>query len=864
MATPKTTRDILDGNLTRAVPAGVFNRRVLILGTALDGPMYDPVRVTSPDDASSKFGAFGTGTLVRGIKECFDAQNGFPKTPDVWGMRIGGVKAARAKGSLQDSSSNELLVLEALNEGSKYNDVTVKFDSGKINIYNPNTGLNSSYSYDFTDWNSVSAQIHTMDELAAAINSDPNLNGIISASVPDYTASSELSLVASEVVSASAGETVIDLSTIDVADAAYTTLLLNGLTNDGATVADNPIREIESAWSINTSAVTEIPKGEKSIKVEGGLAQGSTSIFPLCNMSSTGGYETDAASSEAYWKVRGAQCVFLDSSDNVIGDEITELEDSGTTFTIQVEVDANHAGPSGATAGLGVTKWDNSGDISTSGTNYVKLDFVNMNSGETSQILWNGDGSSGNTTSTYTAGKLKFVVNTSDIFGTTAQVGPIKAYASFDTGIVTLNKKSLLSSTSLSTDYFVRGNEVVFGVHQPHTLAFRYGRVQFYDVGTSLVINNAQTGRFTLSGPYQPGIAGAALSNAAAMIGLTFKYYKGNPGTTTVTMTGGLNGVDLSNADLYDDLDSAYENINQDFFDIFTVMSATFDATKTGYHSTTGVPSVMNAGFADQMSKFLNSFNGELIGVMGFESLDGTGVGGRILKTDISERVKYITAPAAISDPLRPANLLSDFHQPWMYGVDMEAIFNYRGNRYGANASAAVCGMLAGIPTEEAIYRFNVPGVQGMVWRYDDIDQASGSQQVDVLSDNRIAVGVVDGNTVKLSDGRSLAKAGSDFENIMTVLILQEVLEICRATAKDFIGKVSSAQLLQAFQSQLNRNIGEQMVPRVLRGFKAPVEMTAGERVVGKLTIPLTLSPQFELRDVHYVVQLTAEEITAA
>jgi len=53
------------------------------------------------------------------------------------------------------------------------------------------------------------------------------------------------------------------------------------------------------------------------------------------------------------------------------------------------------------------------------------------------------------------------------------------------------------------------------------------------------------------------------------------------------------------------------------------------------------------------------------------------------------------------------------------------------------------------------------------------------------------------------------------------------------------------------------------MVPRALRGFKAPINMTAGERVVGKLTIPLTLSPQFELRDVHYVVQLTADEIVA-
>ena len=95
----------------------------------------------------------------------------------------------------------------------------------------------------------------------------------------------------------------------------------------------------------------------------------------------------------------------------------------------------------------------------------------------------------------------------------------------------------------------------------------------------------------------------------------------------------------------------------------------------------------------------------------------------------------------------------------------------------------------------------------------------------------------------------------------MTVLILQEALDICRVVAKDFIGKVSSEALLQAFQSSLDKQMGDTLVPRVLRGFSAPIKMTPGERVLGKITIPLTLSPQFEIRDVHYNVQLTAEDV---
>ena len=195
-----------------------------------------------------------------------------------------------------------------------------------------------------------------------------------------------------------------------------------------------------------------------------------------------------------------------------------------------------------------------------------------------------------------------------------------------------------------------------------------------------------------------------------------------------------------------------------------------------------------------------------------------------------------------------------------MYAVDIEGIFSANGVRYTAISTSAVSGLIASMPTEEAIFRFTVPGVQGMRYRYTEKDVASGSRQIDVLSDARIATGMIDGG-VKITESRTLASAGSDFENLMTVLILQEVLQICRSVAKDYIGKVSSAPLLQAFQSSLDKQIGDALVPRVLRGFRAPISMTPGERVLGTITIPLTISPQFEIRDVHYNVQLTAEDI---
>ena len=136
MATPKVTRTLFDQNLDRSVPQGPQNRSVVLLGTGTDGPMYEPTKVTSPAEAEEIFGSFGNGTLTRGLKECFDAQAGGTAAPNVWGMRIGGVKADRALLTMYGcndganlteatcTGSNtweKVLTVEALNEGSIYN-----------------------------------------------------------------------------------------------------------------------------------------------------------------------------------------------------------------------------------------------------------------------------------------------------------------------------------------------------------------------------------------------------------------------------------------------------------------------------------------------------------------------------------------------------------------------------------------------------------------------------------------------------------------------------------------------------------------------------------------------------------------------
>ena len=211
MATPKVTRTLFDQNLDRSVPQGPQNRSVVVLGTGTDGPMYIPTAVASPSEASDLFGTFGSGTLTRGIKECFDAQAGSVAAPNVYGMRIGGAKADRAELPLYGCSDNTyadqtsceaaskdwdlVIKIESLYEGSVYNGVylqsQVDLDGTFIYVWNPKTQLFSKFKVEGA---AGDADILSLPELVSSMNADPNVNSIFFADEIDYADEIELEL----------------------------------------------------------------------------------------------------------------------------------------------------------------------------------------------------------------------------------------------------------------------------------------------------------------------------------------------------------------------------------------------------------------------------------------------------------------------------------------------------------------------------------------------------------------------------------------------------------------------------------------------------------------------------------------------
>ena len=70
---PGVTSTILDGGLGVTPPPVDLNDSILIVGTAEDGPLYEPIPLGKKEDAEVIYGRFGKGTLVRGVYE-----KGFP------------------------------------------------------------------------------------------------------------------------------------------------------------------------------------------------------------------------------------------------------------------------------------------------------------------------------------------------------------------------------------------------------------------------------------------------------------------------------------------------------------------------------------------------------------------------------------------------------------------------------------------------------------------------------------------------------------------------------------------------------------------------------------------------------------------
>jgi len=203
-AIPSSSTILQDYGLSVNTPSTTRNRRVVIIGTAEDGPLYEPIIIDLPTDGELVWGRQTKGDLVRGIFECWNAQQG---NQNVVGVRIGNAKTSTLE--LVEIDSSEIdeeqlnnitsLRLKGRFPGPIYDQVTINYDTGRahagdISMYNPKTGLYSYFTVDRKNPYNTTVDVHNVAELANAINADRNMASVITAEYDELTTDYEISI----------------------------------------------------------------------------------------------------------------------------------------------------------------------------------------------------------------------------------------------------------------------------------------------------------------------------------------------------------------------------------------------------------------------------------------------------------------------------------------------------------------------------------------------------------------------------------------------------------------------------------------------------------------------------------------------
>ena len=118
------------------------------------------------------------------------------------------------------------------------------------------------------------------------------------------------------------------------------------------------------------------------------------------------------------------------------------------------------------------------------------------------------------------------------------------------------------------------------------------------------------------------------------------------------------------------------------------------------------------------------------------------------------------------------------------------------------------------------------------------------------------------GVSASIADSPTFASPTSDYTRLTTVRIISRLVDQLRVATRPFIGKGLSAPMRAALESAIGEvlkdNIaGEPIQTVTSASFK--IEQSASDRVLGKMKVRLTITPVFELRQITFSVNLSAQ-----
>ena len=438
-------------------------------------------------------------------------------------------------------------------------------------------------------------------------------------------------------------------------------------------------------------------------------------------------------------------------------------------------------------------------------------------------------------TGTATITLANTLTGTQQTAGYEAVQNGMRIRVSFDTEITAMTEVASLTSLGTTlTNYFVRGNEIIFGGAHPAAFVFRTGKIVNYEVGANVELTDPYKGTFTFTDPN-------TRPKRTAVVGFKYTYEPAWPSLTSTaqSMQGGTNGTKLSKAQLYDEMNIALGYMNNYPTDYAVVKGAYLDDEKEGFNTVTGAPETINAQYHTLLGNWLLDVAENTRMAFGIMSLKPN--------TDFTEAGKatYIDRIVSedLNDPRRAGNILPLIENPWMIQTALPTYFRHprTGALYLADGDAAFAGFLASLNTNRSPLNKSFPLGAKPHW-------VPGKNFVKKMSEARVLTWDDLGSTV-ISDDFTMAAAGSDYERISTPRIVKEVQDAVRRVTMPFLGEGNESDpakqqamataidaVIQSFTGTKNRKL-------ISGSFK--FASTTAQQMRGDLLIKLYLMPIF-------------------
>jgi hypothetical protein len=902
---PSPSTFIQDFGLNVTPPPAARNKKIVVIGTAEDGPMYEPILIDKPEDSEYVWGRQGAGDLVRGIFEAWGVQDGYPT---VVGVRIGNGKNSfieiNETAGLGDDASQatpaKALRLEAKYPGQIYNQVTIGYnDNREVSIYNPKTGLSTTFSVDTERPNNVNAQVHNVAELVDAINADRNLSSVITATYTPLQADYEVMVTSASTGIKTNNDSGVEISLEDILSNGYVTtsgFMISDPIGTGIT-ASNFLINLDTVEAVSVSEWEEIPCK--------GLVTNKFNLFPN-DGKGTGQWDTIQClkdyNNDNYWMHNPAGNKSSEFIYSLSFDLVDNLTASGIPITMTVPLcldDSEELSSSGVASGIINTSISASGaylaysgdwtQATTQGISTKVVDGYDLRPSGNIKVYVSDDAdvngywqelpydtTSGIYMSDYvqasglTAGYAVF------------SIGPSGGYNPKMRGLVDANGyllkdkfvrvsaytiKGILGeveslpqlevvATGNNLSYFVRGQEVLFNPTPAFNMIVNYGTRITYEAGANVALSDASEGFIKFTDPgLLPGPGGGALSpTKVSFIRFRYTYMPQFPAITTAAknLQNGTNGNVLSEAQRYAQFDIAFQKLRNYTADIWLPMNAFIDAVAERYNPITGLKEEISIGYENLLQDFLEDMSINSTQPHAVLGVTPMTVVNQANKDDWATKLTVID----LNDPIRGSNIQSQIQNKFISVVAFEPVFLNigRGRPYTANGQAAYAGLVASMPYDLSPTNKEIPGVQAL--RFD----LSIPQYEAMNSMRYVTMREKPGRNPVIVEDVTAAPYGSDFTNWSIFSITAEASNRVRSVAETFIGRPNSVEVRNAMEQLISNAL---MNMNGLRGFNFSINSTPSQQVLGLIEIDLILVPVFTIKKIRTTVKLRKNLPTA-